>query len=270
MKPLYLDGTTPLRVLLDGPGLRVRAAGTADRVFPLRRLSRVVVCGQVDWATDALLACAQTGIPISFVRRDGVLRARVLGASQRKDWLRLDALLVEFLEAPGGVDRYRDWVHAQAQQARRELVYEAERGPWPVDSRALALLLHQHAQQYARSAELERFDGQVRSLVRIHVETQLHALRLDPDAADLLVHDVLMVDDLTEVLIWTVQNAKLAWLKRARNRRRRREGGLARPGWVEAIRFMQSQDPALDRRFSDLIRKLQVFLFDGVYHHGLQ
>jgi hypothetical protein len=270
MKPLYLDGTTPLRVVLDGPGLRVRAAGAADRLFPLRRLSRVVVCGKVDWATEALLACAQASIPVSFVRRDGVLRARVLGASPRKDWLRLDALLVEFLESPGSVDRYRDWGSARAQQARLELVYEAERGPWPTEPHLLAQLLRERAQQYARSVELDRFDGQVRALVKIHVETQLHDLQIDPDAADLMVHDVLLVDDLTEVLTWTVQNAKLTWLKRVNHRQRRRDGGLARPGWVEAIRFMASQDPALDRRFSDLFRNLQVFLLDGMHSHGLQ
>jgi hypothetical protein len=232
----------------------------------------VVVCGQVDWSTEALLACAQAGAPVSFLRRGGLLRARVLGgASTRKDWLRLTELLVEFLESPaGGVERYCDWVSAQAQQARRELVYEAERGPWPTEPAILTQLLRERARLYTRSAELECFDSQVRALVRIHVETQLHGLRFDPDAAELLVLDVLLVDDLTGILNWTVQNAKLAWLKHLGNRQRGRDGGLARPGWAEAIRFMTSQDSTLERRFADLIRKLQVFLLNSVDRHGLQ
>jgi CRISPR associated protein Cas1 len=270
MKPLYLDGTTPLRVLLDGPGLRVRAAGTADRLFPLRRLSRVVVCGRVDWTTEALLACAQADVPVRFLRRDGDLLARVQGEAPRKDWLRLEPLLAAFLDSPGGVVRYRGWVEVRAEEARRELVYEAQRGPWPTAPELLAQLLHERARRYARSAELKRFDGQVRALAKIHVETQLHELGLDPDAAGLLVHDVRVVDDLAGILLWTLQNAKLTWLKRLRNGQRRRDGGLARPGWVEAIRFVAVQDAALDRRFTDLIRHLQLFLLDSGRRHGLQ
>lgn len=79
MKPLYLHGHQPLAVTLDGPALRVSSEGSADRLFPLQRLSRIVVSGEVDWTTEALLACADQAIPISFLLRGGGLRARVLG-----------------------------------------------------------------------------------------------------------------------------------------------------------------------------------------------
>lgn len=270
MKPLYLDGVRPLRVQLDGPGLRVCAVGVADRMYPLQRLSRVVVCGQVDWATDALLACAEAGIPVSFMRRNGILRARMLGVSLRKHLLQLDTLLEEFIGLPDGVDRYRDWVRGRSQQARLELVCGSGRGPWPSESRALAQLLRQHAKQYTRSAELARFDSQVRALVRIHMETTLHRFSLDPDATQLMVQDIFLTDDLSEILMWKIQNVKLTWLKRAHNRLRRLGEGLAQPGLEQAIRFLESRDTALDFHSTDLIRDLQVFLHDSVYNHGIR
>lgn len=87
---------------------------------------------------------------------------------------------------------------------------------------------------------------------------------LAADATNRLVHDVLLIDNLTEVQIWNVQNAELGWLKRARNRQRHQDGGLARPGRVESIRLMELQGPVLACRFSALIRNLQVFLLDRV------
>jgi CRISPR associated protein Cas1 len=270
MKPLYLNGAASLRVLLDGPGLRIRAPGSADRLFPLRLLSRVIVCGRVEWTMDALLACAQAGIPVTFLRRDGELRARVFGAAPRKDWLRLDALLVEFLGLHDGVNRYRDWVHAQAQQSRRELVYDADRGPWHTERSALAQRLDSHARRYARSADLRRFDAQVRALVRIRIETQVIELGIDPNTVDLLINEIMLIDDLTSVLIWSVQNARLAWIKHASNRQRRLYGGFPSLGWKQAISFVESQDSALRSQFLNLMRKLQLFLLDGVQSHGVQ
>ena len=66
-KPLYLHGHQPLAVALDGPALRVTQAESADRLFPLERLSRVVASGEVAWSTEALLACADHGVPVSFL-----------------------------------------------------------------------------------------------------------------------------------------------------------------------------------------------------------
>jgi len=58
LKPLYLHGPPTLEVVLDGPALRVQTESTAPRLFPLRRLSRVIVSGDVMWELPALLACA--------------------------------------------------------------------------------------------------------------------------------------------------------------------------------------------------------------------
>jgi len=87
MKPLYLDGAQPLAVTLDGPALRVGQRGCADRRFPLRRVSRVVNSGRVSWDTRALLACADKGITICFLARDGGTRARWTGRTTERSGL---------------------------------------------------------------------------------------------------------------------------------------------------------------------------------------
>ena len=105
-KPLYLDGARSLLVALDGPALRIGAEGTADRRVPLQRVSRVVVWGDVSWNTDALLACADAGIAVCFLR-NGLARARLLGRTSAID--SFASLWSDFLDRPDWRDRYAGW-----------------------------------------------------------------------------------------------------------------------------------------------------------------
>jgi CRISPR/Cas system-associated endonuclease Cas1 len=47
----------------------------ADQLFPLSRLSRVVCKGIVEWSMSAMLACADAGINLIFLHKNGELRA---------------------------------------------------------------------------------------------------------------------------------------------------------------------------------------------------
>lgn len=70
-KPLYLDTTAANEVALDsGIALRIRAYEKADSFYPLRRLSRVIVTGKVEWTTEALLACLEYGVPVARIFTD--------------------------------------------------------------------------------------------------------------------------------------------------------------------------------------------------------
>jgi len=72
--PVHLDAIeSPLLVALDGPSLLVRRAGEADLRLPLRRVSRISVRGPVTFAAEALPACLEAGVPITFL--DGWGRA---------------------------------------------------------------------------------------------------------------------------------------------------------------------------------------------------
>lgn len=95
MRSLYIDGRRRAMVLRDGPALRIVSEGRADGIYPLRRLARVVVCGAVEWHSDALLACLDEGIPITFLTQQGEPRAYCLAAHPRRQHLhdRLEDLL---------------------------------------------------------------------------------------------------------------------------------------------------------------------------------
>lgn len=95
--PVHLDGqASPLLVVLDGPSLCVRRAGTADLRLPLRRLGRISVRGAVTFAAAVLPACLQAGVPVSFLDGRGqALGQLVPSHSRRGD---LGSLLGEVIE----------------------------------------------------------------------------------------------------------------------------------------------------------------------------
>jgi hypothetical protein len=110
---LYLDGNGangPLAVLVEGPALRIRAAGRADLFSPLPRLARIVSRGAVHWRIEALDACLQWGVPISFLN----LKGQAIGACvplHRPSWKSdLPVLLEAAAEQPGWRERLSDWL----------------------------------------------------------------------------------------------------------------------------------------------------------------
>lgn len=73
-KPLYLQGGNELSVDLDGPALRIGQPGRAAVFYPLARLARVLSKGEVRWHCEALLACADGGVPVVFLGEEGGVR----------------------------------------------------------------------------------------------------------------------------------------------------------------------------------------------------
>ncbi len=115
MRPLYLAGREPLDVALDGPALRVSSPGRADGRYPLRRLSRVIVSGEVEWQTRALTACLERGVPVTFLDREGRLLGYCFGARSRE--MPLAERLQELLDRPDWAARYGDWRAAEERKA---------------------------------------------------------------------------------------------------------------------------------------------------------
>ena len=107
MKPLYLDRGGTHRVSLDGPALKVCQPRSAELRFPLARISRIVVRGEVTWSTDALLACADAGIVVCFLRADGRPRARWIGRPTSRSTF--SQHWRDFLDSPNWEERYGDW-----------------------------------------------------------------------------------------------------------------------------------------------------------------
>ena len=117
MKSLYLHGSEPLNVYLDGPALCVSQIGQSLRRYPFSRLSRVVVSGQVSWSTNALLQCADHGIWVSFMDANGVPKARMTGRTTKKT--SLSQLWSDFLDRPDWEDLYKIWSESTNRRALR-------------------------------------------------------------------------------------------------------------------------------------------------------
>jgi len=156
-KTLYLDGRGRLRVWREGPSLCVFARDKALQRVPLQRISRIVVSGQVEWATPALIACAEAGIGVVFLRGNGAVRARLQGPCTVHDYTGLAEMLDHVLENPQGSYWVRQWLGACAQQARRQLCLAARVVPRSTRTESVhayvsrrALLHVRHAIAYPR------------------------------------------------------------------------------------------------------------------------
>lgn len=117
MRPLYINGSPACRVVLDEPALRVMMTGKADQLFPLSRISRIVCHGVVDWSMSALLACADAGIYLFFLEKNGEIRARWLGRGDQRQ--SLTQRLVDLLARADGLQRYENWYLSMEKLAAR-------------------------------------------------------------------------------------------------------------------------------------------------------
>jgi len=128
MRPLYIVGTAGCRVELDPPALRVAVPDQADQLFPLPRISRVVCQGNVEWSTQALLACADAGIQLLFLEKNGEIRARWLG--QSGDRQRLTQRMIDLLSRADGPTLYANWILSMEKLAARSFARRIGLADW--------------------------------------------------------------------------------------------------------------------------------------------
>ncbi|HGG59850.1 MAG TPA: hypothetical protein ENK26_08040 [Gammaproteobacteria bacterium] len=119
-QPLYLDGSEPIDIQLDGPALAITRAGEATRLLPLRLLSHILTHGgNIHWSQAALLACAGNDIPIFLTDATGRLvgSLRANSDTPSPDWQRL----MRLIEDPDGIDHYHLYLKAKATQIQRDI-----------------------------------------------------------------------------------------------------------------------------------------------------
>ena len=120
LRPLYVDhGAAAVR--LEGPALIVEQPECAAGRFPLRLLSRVVVRGPVPWSMEALFACLEQGVPVTFLSLDGAVVGLCLGRDRPEETLTM--LLDRLLAEPGWVEVYQRWRRAAERRAIIEVVH---------------------------------------------------------------------------------------------------------------------------------------------------
>lgn len=108
---LVIDATKLEHLVMDGPALSLCLQNQSRRLFPLRRLARIHVMGQMQCGFDALLHCAEQQIPVAFFNLQGKLRCQlyypVFENSVLAHWLEH----VEFDEQ--AKDIYNEWLSLQ-------------------------------------------------------------------------------------------------------------------------------------------------------------
>ena len=262
-KPLYLSGELPLRVLRDGPALRVRVQGSADRLFPLPRISKVIVIGQTDWSTDALLACADARITVNFLSGKGDVRGYLRCPFRSESAVNINQLLELTLEQNYGVESYRNWCNVQFRHARSQLINEAARGYWPDETSIVKRLLEERACHCARAKDIKTLHRQVHGLLTASVTQWLIDYGVNVETSLLEVAQIHIARDWTTILEWRLQNPLLTYLKRRKHSEQRRGGLLPHLGWKDAVSFYESEKENVEKHFHTLLRNFHAYLLEG-------
>ena len=254
MKPLYLHSPPALHVALDGPALRVQAESTAPRLFPLRRVSRVVVSGDVAWDSQALLACADQGITVSFLEADGAPRARLIGKSGKRNELR--QRLADFLDRPDWSELYAQWTQAMQRREARLCAWRL-RLDLETPNRLIGAVVRARLLRYVEPREIKRIQRWLRGLLYARAGAALRDLGL---GAELELFAGLP-NDLSSMLMWSLYPELLIWTMR-RSARARCRGNAFVPEPRMIVTFCEGQAAALDSRLMGLLNRLHHWLVE--------
>ncbi len=207
MKPLYVVGKAGAVVEYEEPALRIVMPDQAGQLFPLTRISRVVVSGPVDWNMDALLACADAGICVVFLSTGGAVRARWLGCSS--DRQNLLQRLVDLLQRSDAQQRYRDWFASMQRLAVRSTARRLGFSDWR-DADAVSL------RNWLDGSEIHLWKGvdvSLQGLLNSSVLAGLLEYGLDDGSEWLRDENMNLPGDICRLLIWDFYPALLAWQK---------------------------------------------------------
>jgi hypothetical protein len=191
-------------VVLDEPALRVVMPDMADQLFPLTRISRVVCKGVVEWSMSALLACADVGINLLFLEKNGEVRARWLGRGNARQ--SLTQRLVDLLARADGVQRYENWYLSMQKLAARSFARRMGLVEWREVSinelrQRLALSLSDVGQYRANLLQ---------GLLQSELLSLLPECGFCSDDEALLTSDLDLAADLSKLLLWDFYPALLA------------------------------------------------------------
>jgi hypothetical protein len=142
-RALYIDGAAKTAVAADGPALLVRAAGSADRRYPLTRIGRITAWGDIAWSHDAICLCLRAGIPLVFHTGGREIAGYAVPARPAQE--RWTSRLERFAERPDARSRYTDWLRSEQRRAVRAAALRPPHspfvGPGPALQTAVASLL---------------------------------------------------------------------------------------------------------------------------------
>lgn len=204
MRPLYIDGLPGCRVVLDEPALRVVVPDKADQLFPLSRISRVVCKGVVEWSMSALLACANAGINLLFLEKNGEVRTRWLGRGNARQ--SLTQRLVDLLARADGEQRYENWYLSMQKLAARSFARRMGLMEW----REVSVNELQQRLKLSLSDEASFRANVLQGLLHSELLNWLPECEFCSDDEALLTSDLDLAADLSTLMLWDFYPALLA------------------------------------------------------------
>lgn len=196
MRPLYIDGAFGCRVTWDDPALRIIVPDRADQLFPLSRISRVVCLGGVEWSMQALLACADAGIQLLFLEKNGEIRARWLGQSGKRQ--RLTQRLIDLLSRAGGPALYANWLLSMEKLAARSCARRIGVCDW---RERPAVELHQQI-RHALGQNGRHHATLIQNILYSELLIWLPECDFERDNEILLSMELDLAADLSQLLLW--------------------------------------------------------------------
>jgi hypothetical protein len=153
---------------------------------------------------SALLACADAGVNVLFLAKNGELRGRWLGQSQQRQLLA--QRLVDLLARPDGLGRYENWYLAVEKLAARSFARRLGLANWReisvVDLRRYLQQLLSEQQRYCANA--------MQTVLLSEVLIWLADADLASDDENLLSDGLDLADDFSRLLLWDFYGFLLA------------------------------------------------------------
>lgn len=256
MQTLYLEGRTPLAVLLEGPALRLRRGGEADRFAPLGRLARIVVSGNVHWRAEALGACMDWNVPISFLDAEGRARGACV-TLRRVAWRsNLPALFEQACLMEEWNARWGDWLRAVGRGQIRLLLRRFRlRVP---DMRPASVAQACAARAAGDSASAAENFARMQGLLEARIAARLVSEGFGPAMLGGSLGGVAPARDLASVLAWRLW--PVIWRLQsyfAGHEAKHRDADARRR---RLVRFFEAEAPALEKAEQRLFAELSAFL----------
>jgi hypothetical protein len=239
----------------------VSREGRAAQLFPLRRLSRIYSSQRVDWTSEALLACAGTGIGVVFVDDDGEVTARLLGRPGERD--ELYCRLEEFLLLPQAEGMYRHW---RFELRGRAAWWAGVKLAVPVahrDPERCRDWVNRMAARYAGQREGERSRQRLQSLAFAWMQGHLQDLGLGLNTELGQAGEPPLARDLSDILMWYLEPARVGWLKRRYLAAQRRGEAVRPPRREDLVRLFECRATRAARRGREITSLLHRWLIHG-------
>ncbi|MGR9117684.1 MAG: CRISPR-associated endonuclease Cas1 [Gammaproteobacteria bacterium] len=239
MKPLYLKNVGDMQVDFEEPALKVSVTNKTRQLFPLSRVSRVVVTGRVDWSMQALMACADAGVPVVFLRETGEVRGQWLGIRQQQR--NLVQLFSDLLQRADAVDRYQDWYSGMQRMAVRSAARRLGFADWQ-DADAVILKAWYDRSQYG---SWHCVNGWIQGFLLSSVLWELGRLGLDARSEYWRDQRFSLAEDFCGILFWDFYPALIGWQTKQKEP----------PGHQAVIEFYEKRMKRTDQLLRGIINK---------------